>query len=217
MRTARIAPLLAALTALAALASPASPGSQPEFRAAIRPIPEALAERLTSWRPGCPVGLGDLRLLTITHVGFDGRTKQGRMIVHEDVARDVVAVFRTLYAARFPIRRMRLVDAYASDDFRSIEADNTSAFNCRAATGSGSWSMHAYGLAIDLNPLENPYVSGGKTSHRGSVRYLDRSKRLPGMIHDGDVVVTAFASIGWGWGGRWSDPKDYQHFSASGR
>ncbi len=218
MRPARIALLLAAvLAALAALPSQASPGSQPGFRATIGPMPESLAGRLTSWHPGCPVGVGDLRLLTMTHLGFDGHAKRGRMVVHEEVARDVVSVFRTLYEARFPIRRMRLVDAYGSDDFRSIEADNTSAFNCRTATGSGSWSMHAYGLAIDLNPLENPYVSGGKTSHRGSVRYLDRSKRLPGMVHDGDIAVSAFAAIGWGWGGRWSDPKDYQHFSASGR
>ena len=109
------------------------------------------------------------------------------------------------------------VDVYRGSDFGSIEADNTSSFNCRNATGSSNWSNHAYGLAIDLNPLENPYVSGGRTSHRGSVKYLDRSKHLRGMIHPGDVVVRAFESIGWGWGGYWTGSvKDLQHFSANG-
>jgi hypothetical protein len=201
----------------AALPGTGSAGSLPEFRGSVQSISPSLRARLTSWRPGCPVELGDLRLLTMRHLGFDGRARQGRMIVHEDAAGAVVSVFRKLYEARFPIRRMKLVDAYGSDDFRSIEADNTSAFNCRPATGSGNWSMHAYGLAIDLNPLENPYVSGGRTSHRRSVPYLDRSKRRKGTIHDGDIVVRTFESIGWSWGGYWSEPTDYQHFSASGR
>ena len=109
------------------------------------------------------------------------------------------------------------IEAYGGSDFASIEADNTSSFNCRNATGSSHWSEHAYGQAIDLNPLENPYVSGGTTSHPGSRRYLDRSRRLKGMVHAGDTVVRAFASVGWGWGGSWVGTKDYQHFSASGR
>jgi hypothetical protein len=214
----RLLPGLAAvLAALAATAPAAAPGSAPSFHGTVRPIPDSLRQRMTSWHPGCPVGLDDLRLLTLSFWGFDRRPHSGRLVVHEDVARGVVSVFRTLYDARFPIRRMRLVDAYGSDDFRSIEADNTSAFNCRRATGSSSWSEHAYGRAIDLDPIENPYVSDGRTSHRASRRYLDRSGRLPGMVHDGDVVVRAFAAIGWGWGGRWGDPADYQHFSASGR
>ncbi len=100
---------------------------------------------------------------------------------------------------------------------RSIEADNTSAFNCRPVAGMSRWSEHAYGRAIDLDPLENPYVSDGTTSHSASRRYLDRSRQLNGMIHAGDAVVRAFASVGWGWGGSWTGTKDYQHFSASGR
>jgi hypothetical protein len=112
---------------------------------------------------------------------------------------------------------MRLVDAYGADDFRSIEADNTSAFNCRFVDGTSRWSEHAYGRAIDVNPLENPYVSGGRTSHRRSVPYLDRTRRRPGMAVEGGPLVRAFDAIGWGWGGRWSSPVDYQHFSASGR
>jgi hypothetical protein len=170
-----------------------------------------------SWRPGCPVPLRDLRVLTLRHWGFDGSVRTGRLVVHGDVAREVIAVFRKLYEARFPVRRMRLVDAYGADDFRSIEADNTSAFNCRTVEGTSRWSEHAYGRAIDVNPIENPYVSGGRTSHRASVPYLDRSRRRPGMAVEGGALVRAFDAAGWGWGGRWSSPQDYQHFSASGR
>ena len=170
-----------------------------------------------SWRPGCPVPLGDLRLLILFHWGFDGRTHTGRLIVHEDVARDVLGVFRRLYASRFPIRRMVPVDAYGGSDFRSIEADNTSAFNCRYVDGTRRWSEHACGRAIDVNPIENPYVSGGRTSHPASARYIDRSQRRPGMAYEGGALVRAFDATGWSWGGRWTSVKDYQHFSASGR
>jgi hypothetical protein len=170
-----------------------------------------------SWRAGCPVALRDLRVLTTTHWGFDGRTHVGRLIVHEDVARDILGVFRRLYVSRFPIRRMVPVDSYGASDFRSIEADNTSAFNCRYVEGTSRWSEHAYGRAIDVNPIENPYVSGGRTSHRASAPYVDRSPRRPGMAYEGGALVRALDAIGWGWGGRWTAVKDYQHFSASGR
>jgi hypothetical protein len=185
----------------------------------IAPISSAQAKRMTgvSWRPGCPVPLRDLRVLTASHWGFDGRGRRGRLIVHEDVAPEVLGVLRRLYAARFPIGRMVPVDAYGGSDFRSIEADNTSAFNCRVVEGTSRWSEHAYGRAIDVNPIENPYVSGGRTSHRASVPFLDRSRRRPGMAYEGGVLVEAFRAIGWGWGGDWSGVKDYQHFSASGR
>ena len=170
-----------------------------------------------SWRPGCPVHLRDLRLLTLSHWGFDGRRRIGRLEVHRDVARDLVAVFRRLYEARFPIRRMVPVDAYGGSDFRSIEADNTSAFNCRFVGGTRRWSEHAYGVAIDVNPIENPYVASGRTAHRASVPYVDRSRRRPGMAFERGALVRAFDAIGWGWGGRWAPVKDYQHFSRSGR
>jgi hypothetical protein len=171
------------------------------------------------WRPGCPVALSDLRRVTLTYVGFDGRPHRGALVVNRSVAAPVARAFGELYAAHFPIRRMVPVEAYGGDDFRSIEADNTSAFNCRPATGSSSWSEHAYGRAIDLDPLENPYVSGGRTSHTASRPYLDRGRVAgrPGVITEGGVVTRAFARIGWGWGGRWSGTRDYQHLSASGR
>ena len=189
------------------------------FRGTIERIDAAQAQRMTgvSWRPRCPVPLRDLRLLTLAHWGFDGRRHIGRLIVHRDVARSLLGVFRRLWQARFPIRRMVPVDAYGASDFRSIEADNTSAFNCRRVEGTTRWSEHAYGRAIDLNPIENPYVSGGSTSHAASKQYLDRSRRRPGMAFEGGVLVRAFDTIGWGWGGRWTSVRDYQHFSASGR
>ena len=108
------------------------------------------------------------------------------------------------------------IDAYGGSDFRSIEADNTSAFNCRTVEGTSRWSEHAYGRAIDVNPIENPFVSGGRTSHRASIPYRPNALSA-GMACPGNVLVRAFRAIGWGWGGDWSSVKDYQHFSASGR
>jgi hypothetical protein len=196
-----------------------APASAAGFRGSILRITPALARRMTgvSWRPGCPVALGDLRVLRVSHWDFGGSVRTGTLIVNRDAAEPLRRVFGKLFALRFPIRRMTPVDAYGGDDYRSIEADNTSAFNCRTATGSSRWSEHAYGHAVDLDPLENPYVSGDTTSHPRSRRYLDRSLRLPGMIRAGDAVVRAFAAEGWGWGGNWSGDRDYQHFSASGR
>ncbi|HET6174997.1 MAG TPA: M15 family metallopeptidase [Gaiellales bacterium] len=172
------------------------------------------------WRPGCPVPLSELRRVTLTYVGFDGRAHRGALVVNRAVAAPVAQAFGRLYAARFPIRRMLPIEAYGGSDFRSIEADNTSSFNCRSATGSSHWSEHAYGRAIDLDPIENPYVaSDGTTSHAASRPYVDRARvrTRPAVIAEGGVVLRAFARIGWGWGGRWSGARDYQHLSASGR
>ena len=171
-----------------------------------------------SWRPGCPVSLHDLRVVTATHHGFDGHDRTGRLIVHSDVAAAVLTVLRRLYADGYPIRRMVPVDAYGASDFRSIEADNTSAFNCRFVDGTRRYSRHAYGRAIDVNPIENPYVTrAGTTSHAASRFYLQRGRFRPGMASEGHALVRAFDAIGWGWGGRWAGARDYQHFSRSGR
>ncbi len=219
--------LLAALLSVVAAASWEGAGSPSDtvsqsataFGATIERINAAQSKRMTgvSWRPGCPVHLRQLRLLRLSHWGFDGRVRTGRLVVHEAVAKDLVEVFRDLHAARFPIRRMVPVDTYGGSDFRSIEADNTSAFNCRYVEGTTRWSNHAYGRAIDVNPIENPYVSGARTSHAASRPYVDRSPRRPGMAYEGGALVRAFDRIGWGWGGRWTSVKDYQHFSESGR
>lgn len=183
-------------------------------------ITDPLRRRMaTSWRPGCPVPLEDLRYLRIGYLGFDGAVHEGEMVVHVDAVSAVERAFRRLFAKRFPIRSMRLVDDFGGSDFASIEADNTSAFNCRAVTGSSTaWSRHAYGRAIDINPIENPYVSsGGVVQHARSRAFVDRRPVRPGMIVAGDAIVAAFAAEGWGWGGYWSNPIDYQHFSADGR
>lgn len=179
--------------------------------------------RGTTWRKGCPVGLGDLRLLTLRYWGFDRLVHEGPMVVHERVARDVVKVFRRLFQARFAIKEMHLAVQYRGpkDDDPNDRRDYTVGFNCRPVlTPRGplrKWSQHASGLAIDINPIENPYVTAdGFVKNNHARRYRDRSLRRPGMIRSGDVVVRAFAAIGWKWGGYWSSGKDYMHFSASG-
>ena len=170
-----------------------------------------------SWHRGCPVGFDELRLLAVSHWGFDGRVHRGRLVVNRDAAGPILGTMRTLFRLRYPIRQMRLVDAYGADDHRSMAADNTSAFNCRTVAGTDRWSEHAYGRAIDVNPLENPYVTeSGYVSPPAGAPYADRSRHVHGLIHRGGPVVAAFAAAGWEWGGNWSWPKDYQHFSATG-
>ncbi|HEX2467856.1 MAG TPA: M15 family metallopeptidase [Solirubrobacterales bacterium] len=172
----------------------------------------------SSWREGCPVGLGKLRLLRLRHWGFDGEVHKGRLVVHRGHDTEILHVMRRLFRKRFPIRRMKLIDAYGADDHRSMNADNTSAFNCRFVAGTNRWSMHANGIAIDINPIENPYVtSSGHVSPPAGEPYKNRSRDAKGMVHRGDLVVRAFRRIGWKWGGNWSWPRDYQHFSANGQ
>jgi D-alanyl-D-alanine carboxypeptidase len=138
--------------------------------------------------------------------------------VNVRVVPEVVAVFRRLYAARFPIRRLRPIDAYRGNDERSLAADNTAGFNCRYVIGPGPrrWSSHAFGEAIDVNPVENPYLERGRVHPRAGRAYLDRSHLRPGMAVRGGVLVRSFATAGWQWGGRWTGSPDYQHFSATG-
>jgi hypothetical protein len=172
-----------------------------------------------SWHAGCPVGPAQLRLVSLSYVGFDGRAHRGHLVVNRAVVGQVERIFARLYAARFPIRSMRPVSAFGGSDDRSMAADNTSAFNCRAAVAPGptSWSVHAYGEAIDVNTVENPYLEGGTVMPRAGRRFLDRGRYRPGMAVAGGTLVGAFAAAGWQWGGRWSGSPDYQHFSLNGR
>jgi hypothetical protein len=171
-----------------------------------------------SWHRGCPVAPAQLRLLHLSYVGFDGRAHTGELVVNRAVVPAVERIFARLYAARFPIRRMRPVAVYGGSDDRSMAADNTSGFNCRAAVAAGPvrWSVHAYGEAIDVDTVENPYVEGGRVLPPAGRRYLDRSRDRPGMAVPGGTLVEAFAAEGWQWGGRWTGSPDYQHFSATG-
>jgi D-alanyl-D-alanine carboxypeptidase len=192
--------------------------STPVFDAVVSGIDDATRARMPhSWRPGCPVALEELRLVTLDHWGYDGVEHQGELVVHAQHADAIVTAFRALFDSRFPIERMQLVDAYGGDDFASTADNNTAAFNCRSVVGQpGTWSEHAYGRAIDVNPLVNPYLGEPRVNDPRLAPYLDRSVQASGMIRPGDAVVAAFAAVGWTWGGNWSTP-DYQHFSATGR
>ncbi|HEX6678892.1 MAG TPA: M15 family metallopeptidase [Actinomycetes bacterium] len=212
-------PLPATSSPAVASTGPLPAPAPPRFHGRVAAIDAATRARMRySWRPGCPVGLSELRLLTVDHWGFDGRVHRGELVVQRRYAPAVLRVLARLFADRFPIARMRLVDAYRGDDDRSVAANNTSAFNCRPVAGTRHWSEHAYGRAIDLDPVQNPYVTaGGRVTPPAAGPFADRGRRAPGMVHDGDATVRAFAAIGWGWGGHWRGAKDYQHFSASGR
>jgi len=189
----------------------------PPFAATISG-PLTPAEVRFSWRPGCPVAPSDLREIKLSFVGFDERAHAGRLIVNAAVTEAVIEVFRRLYDARFPIRRMEPVDAFHGSDEKSMAAGNTVGFNCRYAVANGplTWSMHAYGEAIDVNTVENPYLEAGQTVQPAAgAAFADRADQRPGMAYPGGVLVDAFAAVGWGWGGYWAGP-DYQHFSTNG-
>jgi hypothetical protein len=191
-----------------------SPPPPPPTLAPAAVDPVTVAELGASWRPGCPVGADLLRRVEMNYLGFDGRTHRGELIVHRDVVADVVAILGQLYELGYPIARMRSVAGYpGAEDELSMQDNNTSAFNCRPLPGSNKPSMHAYGRAIDVNPLINPYIdSDGNIEPATAAPYLDRTRTDPGMLHAGDPVVRAFTDRGWRWGGNWRTPKDYQHF-----
>jgi len=193
--------------------------AEPRFEYNIARINTDMRKRITgsSWRPGCPVPRRRLRVIRASHWNFDRRVTRGVLIVHRREARPIVRSLRRLFRARFPIRKMNLIDKYGGDDRRSMSADNTSAFNCRFVAGTSRWSEHAYGRAIDVNPIENPYVTAsGYVSPPAGRPYADRSRDAKGMIHRGDPAHRAFRRSGWKWGGNWTGTKDYQHFSPSG-
>ncbi|HEY3207764.1 MAG TPA: M15 family metallopeptidase [Gaiellaceae bacterium] len=214
------------VTLLALVASQASQAGVERYRYSIQPLSKPLGAQLTPrfWRPGCPVQLWNLRLLTVSHWGFDDRARTGQLIVRVDVARPLATVFRQLYALRFPIRHMQLQDMYGPASEQPADDDISGAFHCRQSvpspctggTRSGHWSNHAYGYAVDLNPIENPYVGCGMVRDPRTRPYIDRSRVRKGMVTP--AVVQAFYSIGWGWGGDWTHgTKDYMHFSINGR
>ena len=167
----------------------------------------------SSWREGCPVGPESLRAVTVGFHTMSGGTDTGVLVVHEDVVGPAERVFRRLYELGFPIRSIRPVDEFGGSDDASMAADNTSAFNCRNAVSNGppSWSQHAYGRAIDVNPVENPYVLDGEVLPPEGRPYVDRDQAAPGLVQAGSRALRAFTDAGFTWGGVWSDP-DYQHF-----
>ena len=194
-----------------------------QFNSNVSKITPEIKKRMIkgdSWRKGCPVSLNNLRYIQLTYWNFDGEVSMGEMIVHKDVATEVRYIFEELYKINYPIYKMELVSNYQGNDWQSIEADNTSAFNCRPVTGSTKqWSKHSYGKAIDINPIENPYVSRkGHIAHKASWKY---KKRVHKNLNDpadravllkNDKSTKIFKSYGWKWGGDWNTIKDYQHF-----
>jgi hypothetical protein len=209
--------LTLAVTLSGTMIPPASSGGG--FEVHVSRISRDLKERMTgkSWHEGCPVPIGDLRLIRVSYRNYGGERHMGKLVVHRDAVDAIVYALRSIWRHDVRIHRMHLIDRYDGSDDRSMDDDNTSAFNCRNVAGTNRWSEHAYGRAIDINPLRNPYVgSDGSVSPEAGRRYADRSRHAKGMIHSGDSTVRAFARQGWGWGGNWSSSKDYQHFSASG-
>ena len=195
------------------------------LHAQIQPLAPSLRAELKAhyWQPGCPVALAGLRVLTVTNWGFDKQAHTGQLVVNARAAPALARVFRRLYELRFPIRHMQLSDAYGPKRGRPADGDISGSFECRQAVpspctggkGTGSWSEHAYGEAVDLNPVENPYVGCGRTHDRAGLPYRNRSRLRPGMVTP--AVVQAFRAIGWGWGGAWAgSTRDYMHFSATG-
>ena len=210
-----------------------SPGAMPTspapiaalvFSGGVSRIDPELREVLTgrNWKPGCPVPLEDLRLVRVSYWNFEGEVAQGPLVLHERVASDVLWVFRRLFRAKFPIQEIKLAakdrPMTPKDYWDRTRRSVTASFNCRPATGSTTLSQHSYGWAIDINPLQNPYVrNDGSVLRHIAKPFRNRSLQRKGMIHDGDVVVRSFARIGWEWGGDWHTLKDYMHFSLTGR
>lgn len=182
----------------------------------VTPAPESVVAR-SSWRPRCPVAADDLSWVRLTFWGFDEARHTGELLVHRSVAKDVVRVFRTLYRERFPIEEMRITRRAELTAPPTGDGNNTGAFVCRSVAGGSAYSQHAYGLAVDVNPFQNPYRNGRLVLPELASSYLERTWERPGMVTADGPVVEAFADIGWTWGGTWRTRKDYHHFSANGR
>ena len=195
------------------------PEPGPAFSTRVLSLPESLVEQMhgTSYREGCPTPLGDLRLVELNHYGFDGEIHAGRLVVHREAVDVMEQAFAAAFEHRFPLRSVRPVSEFGGSDARSMAADNTSAFNCRRVKGTSVWSEHSTGLAIDINPRENPWVKGGAVDPPEGKAFLERSASVPGLLTEDHPVTRVFLQAGWGWGGHWSRLRDYQHFSRSGR
>jgi hypothetical protein len=191
------------------------PPQSERFEWTVGSVPDEVVVR-SSWTPDCPVSLDELAYVTVSHYGFDERFHTGEILVNRAVALDVVEVFRRLHEARFPLEQMRVIRLEEIDAPPTGDWNDTTSFVCRPAVGSESWSQHAYGLAIDINPFHNPYLKGDLVLPELASAYLDREDLRSGMIVEGDVVTDAFGDMGWPWGGHWRTLKDWMHFSQSG-
>jgi hypothetical protein len=180
----------------------------------IRGISSEVKEKIYghSWKEGAPVTIENLRHVTVSYWGFDDNPHLGELIVHEKVAQEVVDIFNELYKVKYPIEKIRLIDEYGSSDELSMKDNNSSAFCYRDKTSKKSLSKHSYGLAVDINPVQNPYIKGNDILPAAGKAFLDRNNIRKGMIVQGDDCYEVFKSRGWTWGGEWTNLKDYQHF-----
>ncbi len=183
------------------------------------PIPDAVFSRMKgkSFKDDCTVGRDELRYLTVLICDGDGLTARGEMVCNREIARDLLEIFHDLYEARYPIERMELIDNFNADDVRSMEANNSSCFNFRRVAGKKTLSKHARGMAVDINPLYNPWVRRNRdgslnVSPASGRRYADRSKDFKYRIDRSDLAYRLFIAHGFSWGGAWKSSKDYQHF-----
>ena len=186
------------------------------FRSVVEPAPADVIARST-WRKGCPVTAAQLAWVRLTFWGFDDRRHTGELLVNSRVAAKVVDVFHDLYDAHFPLEQLHITTRAEQEAAPTGDGNDTGAFNCRPAVGQTVFSQHAYGLAIDVNPFQNPYHRGSLVLPELASAYLDRHEVRPGMIEPDGPVVRAFSRIGWGWGGSWQHSKDFEHFSANGQ
>lgn len=186
-----------------------------EFHSDVSPVSAEVAARST-WREECPVTLDELRHLVVTYVGFDGLSHYGELLVNRDVADDVVSVFRHLHETRFPLEDVAIATLADLDAEPTGDGNTSGGFVCRPSVGSTRWSAHAYGMAVDLNPFQNPYVRDGRVIPELATSWAVREPVRPGMIVPGDAVTAAFADIGWTWGGNFRSLTDPMHFSSNG-
>ncbi len=210
------APAPITTTAAAGIRTSGAPTGPPPFMSGVGSV--TAGQLGATWHPGCPVAPSALRLLRLSYWGFDGAAHAGELVVNASVATTVIGIFSSLYTSRFPIREMVPASVFGGDDNAAAAADDTSGFNCRTAVAAGppQWSVHAYGEAIDVNDVENPYVEGGALIPPSGAAYRDRADVRPGMAVTGGTLVEVFARAGWYWGGRWAATPDYQHFSSNG-
>ncbi len=208
-------PMTLHLAALWLLLQTGQDSAVPTFHSSKAPVSAEIAARMrqSAWREGCPTPIADLVYLRLSHVGFDSAMHEGELVVHKDLADEVIAIFKALFDQRFPIEKMKLVDEYQGRDDASMADNNTSAFNCRFVPEKpGTFSKHSQGRAIDINPRVNPMVSGTTVSPAGGAQFLVPRSKAPGILREGAPAIAEFTRRGWTWGGTWKSLKDYQHF-----
>lgn len=179
-----------------------------------QPVPDAVKAKMQggSMPNNATISYDELRYLTVFHYDYEGNIKKGELVCNKAIAHDLLCIFRALFSRTYPINSIRLVDDFEASDEASMRANNTSCFNYRTVTGTKTLSKHAIGMAVDINPLQNPYIKGKRIQPSTAVEFVDRNKDFPHKIDEDDFCKEVFTSFGFRWGGNWRSTKDYQHF-----